>query len=471
MSVDAVLGTERGSIIAPAGCGKTHLIVNTLRVSPIKPYLVLTHTTAGVAALKLRLRQHRVPSHHYVVSTIDGWAKRLSAMFPASCNLTETPDNARQFYPNLRQQVNSYVETGHINDLIRSTYSMLLVDEYQDCNIDQHRLICSLSECLPTIIFGDPMQCIFDFSGPMPSWNDEVQARFPLISQLEVPWRWENVGTPELGRWILDCRNRLALGQSVDLKGCPGYVNWIQLTGNYQTDVRNTTQAQYQLRNNIDTDDSLLVIGDSRNPRSRHDFASVSQGIDVVEPVELSDVIAVASEIENMSGTGLVDHVLKSLSTMMTGISRPKITQRIATIQAGRNRTPATQFELAVKAIIDIGDMRSLFHLLSCAEDDSNIRIYRKGAFFALKSAVQQCISDPSKTLKQAAEVVREQRRHQGDRRVSKRAIGSTLLLKGLEADHVLILDAGAMNTQNLYVALSRGAKSITVFSSRNFAG
>ena len=73
--------------------------------------------------------------------------------------------------------------------------------------------------------------------------------------------------------------------------------------------------------------------------------------------------------------------------------------------------------------------------------------------------------------MRQAAEVIREQRRHQGDRRIPTRAIGSTLLLKGLEADHALILDAGAMNAHNLYVALSRGAKSITVFSNNNIVG
>ena len=64
--------------------------------------------------------------------------------------------------------------------------------------------------------------------------------------------------------------------------------------------------------------------------------------------------------------------------------------------------------------------------------------------------------------------MIREQRRHQGDRRIPQRAIGSTLLLKGLESDHSLILDAGTMTPQNLYVALSRGAKSVTIFSNKN---
>ena len=51
-----LLEIECGSVTAPAGCGKTHLIAETLlRHSGPKPILVLTHTNAGVAALRGRL--------------------------------------------------------------------------------------------------------------------------------------------------------------------------------------------------------------------------------------------------------------------------------------------------------------------------------------------------------------------------------------------------------------------------------
>lgn len=468
MTVEAVLDNNRGLIVAPAGCGKTHLITETLNVATIKPYLVLTHTTAGVAALKQKLKRLGVPNKNYVVATIDGWARHLSNIFPASCNVVATPDNPNVFYPELRRNVNNYISSGHITEIIQSSYSRLLVDEYQDCNADQHALICTLSEFLPTIVFGDPMQCIFDFAGPMPSWINDVQERFPIINELNTPWRWINAGTPNLGQWILDSRNSLLQGTSIDLLSCQEYIHWNQLTGNFQTDSQNQNQAQYQIRNNNDASDSLLVIGDSRNRQSRHNFASLSRGIDVVEPVDLSDVTAIASKIDNSNGVALANHVLTFAATMMTGIGKTGLMQRMTTILAGRNRTAATVIELAVKDVIEQGNQNSIGKLLNCLELSSNIRVFRRGAFSAFKNAVSLSISDSSKTMKQAAEIIREQRRHQGDRRIPKKAIGSTLLLKGLEADHVLILDAGAMNSHNLYVALSRGAKSITVFSNSN---
>ncbi len=468
MSVEAVLSSSRGLIVAPAGCGKTHLITETLAVTDEKPYLVLTHTTAGVAALKQRLKRLGVPNKNYAVSTIDGWARQISNVFPVSCDVRATLDNPRVFYPELRRKVQGYVAPGHISEIINSSYTRLLVDEYQDCDADQHALICSLSEVLPTTIFGDPMQCIFNFGGAMPSWDEDVKPRFPIITELNTPWRWINSGTPDLGQWILNCRESLLQQSPINLLSCPDYVHWVKLTGDPQADNQSQTKAQYHIRNTNDSSDTLLVIGDSRNPRSRHNFASLSRGVDVVEPVDLTDVVQTSSQIDSLDGEELARHVLTAASLMMTGVGKANVIKRMPTILAGRNRTPATSIELAVKDVMESGDKNSVGNLLSCLEVSPETRLFRRGAFSALKSAVSLSISDPTKTTKQAAEIVREKRRHQGDRRIPSRAIGSTLLLKGLEADHSLILDAGAMNSHNLYVALSRGAKSITVFSNSN---
>ncbi|MBU1014766.1 MAG: ATP-dependent helicase [Bacteroidetes bacterium] len=468
MTVEAVLSSHRGLIVAPAGCGKTHLITETLNSTSNKPFLVLTHTTAGVAALKSRLKRLGVPNYQYVVATIDGWALRISTMFPGSCNVVATPDTPKVFYPELRRKVNKYIDSGHISDLIQSTYSRLLVDEYQDCNSDQHALICSISEFLPTIVFGDPMQCIFNFSDPMPCWVNGVQARFPIICELNTPWRWINAGTPNLGRWIINCRNLLNKGNPIDLLSCPEYVQWHQLTGNYQTDSKNQIDVQYQIRKKNAASDSLLIIGNPYKADLRHRFASTAIGIDVVEPVDLKDILNDASKFDTSNGVKLASHVIDSVSTMMTGIRKEYLLKRVATILASRNRTPATALEIAVKCVVEQGDNNSIDNLLSCLELCSETRIYRKGAFSALKSAVSLSIGDSNKTIRQSAEIIREQRRHQGDRRIPTKAIGSTLLLKGLEADHVFILDADGMNSHNLYVALSRGAKSITVFSNKN---
>src|SRR5690348_2896228 len=101
-----LLSIACGTVTAPAGCGKTHLIAESLtRHSNIKPNLILTHTNAGVAALRGRLDRAGVPPKAYRLLTIDGWAMRLVSMFPkrAACDpaLLNLAHPATD-YPNIR---------------------------------------------------------------------------------------------------------------------------------------------------------------------------------------------------------------------------------------------------------------------------------------------------------------------------------------------------------------------------------
>jgi hypothetical protein len=78
-----LLAIDKGAVVAPAGCGKTHhVLAAAQRHSDRKPLLVLTHTNAGVAALRGRLAKAGVPTSRYQLATIDGWAMRLVRLFP-----------------------------------------------------------------------------------------------------------------------------------------------------------------------------------------------------------------------------------------------------------------------------------------------------------------------------------------------------------------------------------------------------
>jgi DNA helicase-2/ATP-dependent DNA helicase PcrA len=466
MRVQDVLDCALGSIVAPAGCGKTHLIIETLSVKFPKPILVLTHTTAGVAALKKRLGQMSVPTSHYVVTTIDGWALKLASSFPESCPINSSPENPRSFYPEIRLSVLRFLVAGGINEIISSSYSRLLVDEYQDCDINQHNLVTALSEMLPTVIFGDPMQCIFNFAGPMPDWNNEVLQRFPLISSLKIPWRWNNVGAPMLGEWILDVRELLQQSKSIDLLSCPGHVVWQQLTGVADSDLTNQLNAQHSILNRYPTD-SLLIIGSSMNERSRHNYAQGNSTIEVVEPVQLANVTNAANHFDQTTGIGLTTAIIEFTSTMMTNVDVANTSQRIESILNGHNLSQATISEQALCNTAIDGTRSNILVALQQLELKSGTHVYRNAAYTALKDAISLSVTSPEKSMFEAASTVRERLRHQGDRRIPNRAIGSTLLLKGLEADHSLILDAQTrgMTSKHLYVALSRGAKTVTVFS------
>lgn len=470
MSIDAIFDNYVGSIVAPAGCGKTQMITETLAVKQRKPYLVLTHTTAGVAALKLRLRKLSIPAQNFIVITIDGWALKLAKKFPASCPVQSSPNNPKAFYPELRRHALALLRNGNVNDIIKASYSRLLVDEYQDCDILQHQIVVELASLVPTTVFGDPMQCIFDFAGRMPDWNREVQRRFPLIHSLTIPWRWNNAGTHALGQWVLACRDILSQGDKIDLSTCPSYVHHKPLVGILNTDLQAQQAAHYNIFNRA-RNESLLVIGDSLNESSRHRYAQTSRNIDVVEPVQLADVTNAAHAFDGAQGFDLVDNILCYAGKMMTNIQRSQTIQRLQTIQGGRNRTPVSMLENALLNVLQDSSRNSILVALQQLESKQGVKVYRNAAFAALKDSISLSSSMPNKTIFEAASLIREQRRQRGDRRIPQWAIGSTLLLKGLECDHSLILNASSMNAQHLYVALSRGAKSVTVFSQSNLVG
>src|SRR3546814_5879063 len=69
-----------GAIVAPAGHGKTELIATAAALG--RRALILTHTHAGVHAIRSRLKRLRVSHASVSVDTIAGWCMRYAHAFP-----------------------------------------------------------------------------------------------------------------------------------------------------------------------------------------------------------------------------------------------------------------------------------------------------------------------------------------------------------------------------------------------------
>src|SRR5690606_4714906 len=72
------------------------------------------------------------------------------------------------------------LQVGAIRQVVAASYDRILVDEYQDCNLLQHDLVRALSSIVPTVVFGDPMQGIFEFAGATLDWDEDIYPSFPL---------------------------------------------------------------------------------------------------------------------------------------------------------------------------------------------------------------------------------------------------------------------------------------------------
>ena len=95
----------------------------------------------------------------------------------------------------------------------------------------------------------------------------------------------------------------------------------------------------------------------------------------------------------------------------------------------------------------------------------SDVQIIRADLFNRMTGVLHKHILHPELTLREAAERYHSEFRYKG-RPVGRRLIGTTLLVKGLEFDHAIVLDAGSLARKELYVALTRGARSLTIISS-----
>lgn len=458
-----LLPLSNATITAPAGCGKTELIADALRrhLNP-KPILVLTHTNAGVAALRARLDRARVPHGAYRLSTIDGWAIRLISSFPSRSGLDPRIlkiGNPGSDYPAIRDAASRLLSGQHIHDVLAASYAQLIVDEYQDCTVPQHEIVCHASDVLPTVILGDPLQAIFGWPGnEPPNWNGDVCARFPIAAELGTPWRWKNAGTERLGRWLLDMRHHLQAGRGIDLGSSPAELEWVHLDG-----ADDEAKRRNAARVAAPTAEAKIIILGNNRPANHRRIASQTPGAITVEAVDLGDLVAFGRSL-NFLAPDALEQILNFASSLMTNVGATDILTRVNSLRRGTSRTAPTDIELAALAFADLPAASGAAKLLSTISAASGVRAFRTGVLRAALRALSQCDGSLGNSFAEAAIRVREQNRLVG-RPLAKRSVGSTLLLKGLEAEVAVILYADEMDARNLYVAMTRGSNKLVVCS------
>jgi hypothetical protein len=456
-----LLAIERGLVIAPAGCGKTQLIANALRDHKFqKPILVLTHTNSGVAALRSRLDKAGVNSAGYRLSTIDGWAIRLISTFPLRAGHTASIiDAQRPNYPAIRDAAWRLLKAGHINDVVAASYSRLFVDEYLDCSLRQHAIVYHAAAILPTCVVGDPVQAIFGFGDDaLADWDKHVCKHFPTAGELSHPWRWTNAGAEPLGQWLLDARKKLLAKEAIDFSKAPAAVTWVQLDGN-ENDYAKLLEAG-RVKAPGDSG-SVLIIGESTNPASQQKFASQTPGAVTVEAVDLRDMVTFARNLDLPSPNAL-QTIAEFAERTMTNVGATDLIQRVAIIQRGTGRREPSEVERAAVAFHNDRCHRRVLDLLVEINKDAGVRVFRPAVLRACFRALELCCGPEKVAFYDAAVRMREQGRVLG-RALPRRAVGSTLLLKGLEAEVVVILDADGLNARNLYVAMTRGSNRLVI--------
>ncbi|MHA6791854.1 UvrD-helicase domain-containing protein [Pseudomonas bijieensis] len=325
-----------------------------------------------------------------------------------------------------------------------------MIDEYQDCELHQHQIAMGLSSIVPTVVFGDPMQGIFEFVDTRIRWSEHIDNSFTTAYELTEPHRWTNANS-ELGRWISYARQQLMTGQPLDLRTGP--LNFLQCNDAFEMglffngfDQREGTTAAIHCRRGI-----CNRLAQSTN--------GAYQTIEEIAAARLMEFAA------GWDGAQTPDERANALRAILNDT----MTQANANGEVSADHTAS--IAAAWQSLRQTGSPTHALEVISRERAHPLARTYRAELLNDAKRALKDLEAGRRVNLVVACEAVRHRLSHTG-RAPTVRTISTPLLLKGLEYDHVLIPDAthflNEMAAAKLfYVAISRARWSLTI-ASRN---
>lgn len=476
------LSYSKGLLIAPAGHGKTYIIAKMVSsVEADKPQLILTHTHAGIASLKKKFREQGIPPKKYSIETICGFLQRYVLTL---CKRTEVPSQEdKNFFQQIVEIAEHLFSKPAVMRIVTQSYSHLYVDEYQDCTLDQHKIIMLMSEELPTHLLGDPLQGIFDFAQPIVDFEKDLLL-FKHYDFLQIPWRWKNAGKETLGELILDMRQSLLNNRSANLvtnkdAGC--FIHNVQIQQRQEFFLQKLGPF---LRILSQRSDSILVIFPSYIdykgiPRGTiFDRCTAKLQIDfrnefaLVEAIDDTSYYKCAKSLDELIKKlhrsqkpykELLD-ILKGLSFKKSDIADWISETRIKVKRDSTKKIKAEALSYVVCSIIKCPSYSTLIELFTMIKSDLRWKAKRADIF----SSVFRCLKMANEN---ATSVLEEMKKHknrirQAGRRIEGRCIGTTLLTKGLEFDTVVLIEADKMkSSKDFYVAISRACKEVHIFT------
>ena len=462
-AVEAMLASRRAFAVAAAGCGKTELLGQLVADQRSGRQLVLTHTHAGVAAIKMRLVDLRVPQDKFHLDTIAGWCLRYGAAYPKISGFrhgAEADPDWVTAYPGVEKVCRSALG----KRVIRASYDGVLIDEYQDCSSKQHALAVALGDCIPYRGVGDPLQTIFNFRGdPVVPW-DTIKTDFDVLDDaLREPWRWRRPGrNAALGEWLVEARRQLEANKRLVIAD-DAPVTWVQHTSNGEP-AEAWAAACRDAGAPIET-----VVAILKWPNKCKELAKRLGGRwPMVERFDDPDLLKLGVKLADADGPTVVEALLDFLAERMTGMGS-ELRPMVDAIKAGRGTSRFTKNREHATRLDALAERRTPATALAWLEGVLAHRgdwwLYRRECVFQLRAALHECSGNDFSTLPDAVAGARTRARHRG-RQTHRRTIGTPLLVKGLEFDHaVLLWEPDHLSVEGLYVALTRAAKSLTIVS------
>lgn len=457
--INAILSLHTCKIIAPAGHGKTEMISQLTLMAEGKQ-LILTHTNAGVDALRKRMVKNQVPHDKFAIFTIAGFCKLWCTSFPllSEINPSLNPLNREQssiYYDQLYEGAQRIFLHKWAQEVLGNSFRGLIVDEYQDCLLEQHKIISIIATGLPVRVFGDPMQAIFQWAGPL------IDMEGLLFSSVEVhtePWRW-SPNSLTLGRYISRVRSLLeptlnGIQKSITFPDAEGCVQVIP--------PKKFTRIMNELRKYNSVAFITAIEGRQLN------ISRTTGGFFQFDEKQESELLYLfAEKFSVLQGTALCKSLLDFVQSCASHVS----TELVSFIKKIDNGS----FDFSrIKKHVWFGNMllelnrtsnvHYIKHAIDYIIEDSSFNVYRKEAFQEMKRAID--FSDETGlSLSDSIASIRHNSFNQNRYSFNKRLSTRTVLAKGLEFDCVIVDVSSPLTSQDFYVAISRAKQKLYILS------
>lgn len=443
------------AVVAPAGHGKTELIANVAALG--RRALILTHTHAGVHAIRARLSRLGVPHARVAVDTIAGWSMRYAHAFPG---VAKPPDGMPQGaqWDQLYTGATLALRVDAVREVVAASYDRILIDEYQDCGGPQHELAIALSSIVPTLIFGDPMQGIFEFAGATLSWEGQIHPSFPFGGTLETPHRWAGKN-PELGRWIAETREKLLRGEAIDL--ADPRITYRESNGAFDmaalfdgTDAKEGSFAAIHCNKGICYQLAKAAGG----------------GYQAIEEVAANRLREFATAWDQANdGAGR----LRAITMLLNDCFHRK--QRVEGEIVDPEEAAIQEMLRALTTDLANGNgAKAATEIIALSRKRPRWKLFRSELWRDAERAAVEIAAGRAESMITATATIRQRVSNSG-RKLPKRTVSTPLLLKGLEFDHVVLPDATHFARERqaqaklFYVAISRATRSLTIASAERW--
>lgn len=480
------INTPKSCVIAAAGHGKTYAIsecLEELSLSVQKPVLVLTHTHAGVASIKNKIKERNVSQETYQIDTITSFAQRYALSFVVDTSIF--PDQEKdEYFPRIQAEAKSILAKPSVLKIVQLSYSHLFVDEYQDCSLTQHEIILSLATVLPTHVFGDPLQAIFNFDGEPKVDFTQHLSDFAHFDLLETPWRWRvNGNCQKLGDRILELRESLINNRQVILssdasskiKVFPSEAEFLDYSNNYYRLIQNALRL-------FKTDSTLILVpgfvSDRRLRGNITDRAMIQERIDfrhefmLIEAIDDPDYYTLSDTIDNLPDSFKrarnkifkIKKALYSLHFYKGNIDDWFHNNEYIKTRQKEYKEPSLRLQSLFRAFEENPSLTSFRPIVRFFSLECHCNNKRPDIIHAIQLCMDEAISSGD-NMRDCMTRYKNRIRRVG-RKIEGKCIGSSLLTKGLEFDNVIVLDAHRFaDKENFYVAISRACKNLVIIT------